>query len=139
MDNQASFLTGQWPALAAGSEQRWKALSAANARLMRGMLSIWQHELELGQQLMAENLADPKAFSEAVAGGAGVGAQWSAAHQRFEHTVAAMRKINDEFFDCLFDVAAMANGAPEEGPEEGNRSIAPAGPLAETRASVRAS
>ena len=41
MDNQASFLTGQWPALAAGSEQRWKALSAANARLMRGMLSIW--------------------------------------------------------------------------------------------------
>ena len=90
---------------------------------------------------MAENLADPKAFSEAVAGGAGVGAQWSAAHQRFEHTVAAMRKINDEFFDCLFDVAAMANGAPEEGPEEGNGSTAAGGSLMpkETRASVRAS
>ena len=79
----------------------------------------------------------PKAFSEVIAGGADVGAQWSAAHQRFEHTVAAIRKINDEFFECLFDVAAMANGAPEEG----NGATAPSTtmPPKETRASVRAS
>ncbi len=113
MDKETSFLTGQWPAFAAGSEQRWKALTAANSRLMQGMLSVWQHEMELSQQLLAENLADPKAFSEVIASGADVGAQWSAAHQRFDRTMAAIRKINDEFFDCLFDVAAMANGASE--------------------------
>ncbi|HWA79317.1 MAG TPA: hypothetical protein VG848_03310 [Acetobacteraceae bacterium] len=121
MDKETSFLTGQWPAFAAGSEQRWKALTAANSRLMQGMLSVWQHEMELGQQLLAENLADPKALSEVIAGGADVGAQWSAAHQRFDRAVAAIRRINDEFFDCLFDVAAMANGA-----SEGNGAKTPA-------------
>ena len=113
MDKESSFLTGQWPAFATGSEQRWKAISAANARLMRGMLAVWQHEMELGQQLMAENVADPKMFSGAISGAVDPGTQLSAAHQRFERTVAAVRKINDEFFDCLFDVAAIANGAPE--------------------------
>jgi hypothetical protein len=120
MDKETSTLTGQWPAFAAGSEQRWKAFSAANSRLMQGMFSVWQHELELGQQLLAENFADPKAFSEAIAGGPEAGVQWSAVHQRFGRAVAAIRKINDEFFDCLFDVAAMANGAAE-----GNGATAP--------------
>ncbi len=113
MDNESSFLTGQWPAFATGSEQRWKSLSAANARLMRGMLSVWQHEMELGQRLMAENVVDPKMFSGAIAGAVDAGAQLSAAHERFERTVSAVRKINDEFFECLFDAAAIANGAPE--------------------------
>ena len=128
MDKEISFLTGQWPAFAAGSEQRWKALTAANSRLMQGMLSVWQQEMELGQQLLAENLADPKAFSEVIAGGADVSAQWSAAHQRFDRTVAAIRKISDEFFDCLFDVAAMANGA-----SEGNGAKVPAVPAGGTQ------
>ncbi|HUC16878.1 MAG TPA: hypothetical protein VMA37_04220 [Acetobacteraceae bacterium] len=128
MDKETSFLTGQWPAFAAGSEQRWKALTAANSRLMQGMLSVWQQEMELGQQLLAENIADPKAFSEAVAGGADAGAQWSAVHRRFDRTVAAIRKINDEFFDCLFDVAAMANGA-----SEGNGAKVPAAPAGGTQ------
>ncbi|HUA77343.1 MAG TPA: hypothetical protein VMA86_06700 [Acetobacteraceae bacterium] len=150
MDIESSFLTGQWPAFAGRSEQRWKALSAANARLMRGMLSVWQHEMELGQQLLAENVADPKMFSEALAGGMDAGAQWSAAHQRFERAVAAVRRINDEFFDCLFDVAALANGASEgngAAESEGAPPVPAAAPVAaaasaaaakETRASGRA-
>ncbi|MDA8050566.1 MAG: hypothetical protein M0002_11270 [Rhodospirillales bacterium] len=140
MDKQASFASGQWPAFAAGQEERWRMLSAANARLMRGMLTVWQHEMELGQQLMAENFSDPKAISEAFQGGMDVGTQWSAAHRRFEHALTAMRKINDEFYDCLFDVAAMASGGPEgNGAEEAKAPVSMAAPAKEPRAAARSS
>jgi hypothetical protein len=134
MDEQSSFATGQWPAFAAGSEQHWRMLGEANARLMQGMLSVWQHEVELGQQLMAENFSDPKALAETFSRGADAGEQWSAAHRRFERMLSAVRKINDEFYDCMFDVAAMASG----GSNGGRGSKSGVMPTKETRAASRA-
>ncbi len=110
MEKQSSLASSDWPTLAAGQEERWRVLGEANVRLMRGMLSVWQHELELGQELVAENLAEPHAIAEFFSGKADAGTQWSAAQRRFEKAVTRMRRINDEFYECLFEVAAMASG-----------------------------
>ncbi|MGH7066457.1 MAG: hypothetical protein ACREEU_01610 [Acetobacteraceae bacterium] len=98
----------------AGSEEQWRALGEANVRLVRGMLAVWQRELELGQELMNENFADPGVITEFFSGSMAVGSRWSAAHRRFDHAVQAMRRINDEFYECLFDAAAMASGNGHE-------------------------
>jgi len=113
MDKHSSFGAVEWPNFMAGQEERWRLMSAANARLMRGMLAVWRHEIELGQQLMAENMADPKVITEAFTGGIDLGAQLSTVQRRFARTLTAARKINDEFYDCLFEVAAMASGEAE--------------------------
>lgn len=110
MDKQTSVAKNDWPVLAAGQEERWRAFGEANVRLMRGMLSVWQQEIELGQELLAENLGEPNTIADLLAGKSDAGTQWSAAQQRFEKAVARVRRINDEFYECLFEVAAMASG-----------------------------
>lgn len=118
MEKQSSIASSEWPALAAGQEERWRVFGEANVRLVRGMLAVWQHELELGQELMAENFADPQAITEFFSGKGDAGTQWSAAQRRFEKALAGMRRINDEFYECLFEVAAMASGNGAEAKKE---------------------
>ncbi|MGH7121909.1 MAG: hypothetical protein ACREFP_23445 [Acetobacteraceae bacterium] len=118
MDKQSSVVSTDWPALAAGHEERWRALGEANVRLMRGMLSVWQQELQLGQELMAENLAEPNAVAEFFSGKADGATHWSAAQRRFEKAVTRMRRINDDFYGCLFEAVAMASGNGVEAKKE---------------------
>lgn len=118
MEKQSSVAGNGWPTLAAGHEERWRALSEANARLVRGMLSVWQQELQLGQELLSENLADPNALTEFFSGKTDGTTHWSTAQRRFEKAVTRMRRINDEFYDCLFECAAMASGNGSEAKKE---------------------
>lgn len=124
MEKQSSVVGSEWPMLAAGQEERWRAFGEANVRLMRGMLSVWQHELELGQELMAENLAEPGAIADFFSGKGDGATHWSAAQRRFEKAVTRMRRINDELYECLFEVAAMASGNGSNGSEAKKEPVA---------------
>ena len=115
MDKATTWTKTEWPQLAAGTEEQFRRIGEANVRLMQGMLSVWQHEVQLGQELMAESLPDPEAIGRMWASPGAGGADWAAAHARFDRTMAAMRKITDEFCECLFDVAAVASGANDGG------------------------
>jgi len=121
MEKQSSLAGNEWPVLVAGQEQRWRAFGEANVRLVRGMLAVWQHELQLGQELMADNLTSPNAVTEFFARPGDVGTQLSTAQRRFEKAIARMRMINDEIYGCLFEAAAMASG---NGSDAGKESTA---------------
>lgn len=120
MEKSSSAARSDLADLTAGAEGHWRMLGEANTRLMHGMLAIWQRELELGQELMTENFADPGAITEFFSGSPDGKTRWSAAHRRFDRAVQAMRRINDEFYECLFDVAAMTSGTARALPPDMN-------------------
>ena len=91
-------------------QEGWQHLTAANARLMEGMVALSQHQVSLAQQLLAEDYGDLTRLHD---GGALLplpAQQIALARKRFHRNLLAMRQMTDELSQCFFDAAQTAFG-----------------------------
>lgn len=100
-------------------QPNWQYLAEANGRMMQGMMSLFQHQMELAQKLAAENYAELETYRDGKRSAASPAEQVELAHKRFVRTVAAMRQLTDEAYECCFDSATIASGAVPPAAEPG--------------------